>query len=348
MPTSSAIARTQKPPTSSRESSLLPRALITGITGFVGPWLAAHLRSQGFECVGLAREPASPGHPVSLANVRIHGIDIRDRAAVREAVAAEAPHSIFHLAAISHVPTAAKNPELAFDVNVGGTFNLFESVRELGLPARIVVVSTGHLYGNIDSGEFGFSEESPVHAESFYGTTKLAGEQLAQAYVRDFGLQIVLARPFNHTGPGQPPTFACPEFARAIASGVVHGGPVHMMTGPLEPLRDLSDVRDVVRAYAMLAERGAAGEIYNVSSGSMISMAEVVRTLADLGGVEVTTELDPAKIRAREIMRSGGNCAKIRRELGWSPQIPLAATLRDLLDDSIQRERAAGNPAASS
>lgn len=325
----------------------MPRALITGITGFVGPWLAAQLQSRGFECAGIGRDSTEAGHPVSLGDVRLHRIDIRDRAAVRKALAAESPELIFHLAAISHVPTAAKHPELAFDVNAGGTFNLLESVRETGLRARIVFVSTGHLYGNIDSGEFGFSEDSPVHVATFYGTTKLAGEQLAQAYVRDYGLEIVIARPFNHTGPGQPPAFACPEFARAIAAGVVHRRPVHMKTGRLEPLRDLSDVRDVVRAYAMLAESGAPGEIYNVCSGSMISMAEVIRILADLGGVEVTTELDPAKTRAGEILRSGGNCAKIRRDLGWSPEIPLVTTLRDLLEASIQRERAARNDAAS-
>jgi GDP-4-dehydro-6-deoxy-D-mannose reductase len=319
----------------------LPRALITGITGFVGPWLAAHLRSLGWDCAGIGRDSESPHHPAPLAGVRLHSIDIRDRAAVRAVIAAESPRWIFHLAAVSHIPAAAQDPGLAYDVNVGGTFNVLESVRALSLPARIVFVSTGHLYGNIDSGEFGFTEDSPLHAASFYGSTKLIGEQLALAYVRDFGLEIVIARPFNHTGPGQPPVFACPEFARAIAAGVVRGAPVHMKTGRLEPLRDISDVRDVVRAYALLAERGATGQAYNVCSGDRVSMAEVIRILAALAGVEVTTELDPAKTRAREIMRSGGNCEKIRRHLGWSPQIPLLTTLRDLLDDSIQRERAA-------
>lgn len=326
----------------------MPGALITGITGFAGPWLAAHLRAQGVQCVGVGRASAWPDYPISMADMRMHRVDIRDRSAVRQMLADESPDRIFHLAAISYVPTTAKDPQAAFDVNVCGTFNILESVRELGLRTRIVFVSTGHLYGNIDSGEFGFSEGNTPHAVSFYGTTKLAGEQLVQAYVRDFGLEVVIARPFNHTGPGQPPHFACPEFARAIATGVVQGRPVHMKTGRLEPLRDLSDVRDVVRAYSMLAEHGTAGEIYNVCSGSMISMAEVIGILAELAGVEVTTELDPAKTRARDIMRSGGNCAKIRREIGWSAEIPLRTTLRELLDDSIQRERAALRQIASS
>jgi GDP-4-dehydro-6-deoxy-D-mannose reductase len=318
----------------------LARALITGITGFVGPWLAVYLRSQGFDCAGIGRDRPWP-HPVSLADFRVHRVDIRDRSAVRQVLAEESPARVFHLAAVSYVPAAAQNPGLAFDVNVGGSFNVLESVRELGLGARIVFVTSGLLYGNVDSGESGFSEDTPANAASFYGATKLTAEQLARSYVSNFGLEVVIARPFNHTGPGQPPAFACPEFARAIAAGVVHGGPVHLRTGRLEPLRDISDVRDVVRAYALMAERGAPGEIYNVCSGSMISMGDIVRILGELGGVRVTTELDPAKVRAREIMRSGGNCEKIRRDLGWKPEVPLATTLRDLLDEWIQRERAA-------
>jgi GDP-4-dehydro-6-deoxy-D-mannose reductase len=348
MPIWNATVRIQKSSISSRGFSPLPCALITGITGFVGPWLALHLRSLGFECAGIGRGTAWPHHPISLADVRMHSIDIRDRAAVHQVIADESPDWIFHLAAISHVPAASRDPELTFDVNVGGTFNVLESVRQLGRRARVVFVSTGHLYGNIDSGESGFSEESPVQDTSFYGTTKLMGEQLVRSLVRDCGLEIVIARPFNHTGPGQPPSFACPEFARAIAEGVNGGGPVHLRTGRLEPLRDISDVRDVVRAYTLLAERGTPGEAYNVCSGTMVSMAEVIRNLAELGRVEVTTELDPAKVRAREIMRSGGNCAKIRRGLAWKPEIPLTTTLRDLLDDWVQREPAVRDAATSS
>jgi GDP-4-dehydro-6-deoxy-D-mannose reductase len=150
--------------------------------------------------------------------------------------------------------------------------------------------------------------------------------------VGDFGLEIVIARPFNHTGPGQAPSFVASEFAKAIAEGKVKGGPVHMETGHLEPRRDLSDVRDVVRAYALLAEGGVSGKVYNVCSGSTISMGEILGILSELAGVAVTTHLDPSKLRAREILRSGGNNSKIYATLGWQPQISLVDTLRDLLD----------------
>lgn len=324
----------------------MPRALITGISGFVGPYLAAHLRSQDIECVGISRKATDPKHPVSLAGVRIDDIDVRDRAALRKVLEAEEPDLVFHLAAISHVPTSRANPELVFDVNVTGTFNLLEGLRQIESRSRIVLVSTGNLYGEIDSGEKGFREDDPLQPTSPYATSKLIVEQIARSFVDDFGLAIMIARPFNHTGPGQPPSFACPEFARCIAEALIAGeSTVHMKTGRLEPLRDISDVRDVVRAYALLAERGVAGEAYNVCSGSMVSMSEVIDTLADLAHVMVTTQLDPHRVRAREIMRSGGNCSKIRRELGWSPEIPLRDTLQTLLNYWVDHPRSGGQQA---
>jgi len=318
----------------------LSRALITGISGFAGPYLAAHLRRLDIECVGISRKATDPKHPVSLAGIRIHDLDLRDRTALREVLEAEKPDLVFHLAAISHVATSRAEPEIVFDVNVTGTFNLLEGLRQIGSQSRIVLVSTGNLYGEIDSGEDGFKESDPPQPMSPYATSKLIGEQIARSYVDDFGLAIVIARPFNHTGPGQPPSFACPEFARCIAAAMSAGeSTVQLKTGRLEPLRDISDVRDVVRAYALLADRGMAGEVYNVCSGSMVSMSQVIDTLADLAHITVTTELDPLRLRTRDIMRSGGNCTKIRQELGWSPEIPLRDTLQTLLDYWVDQSR---------
>jgi GDP-4-dehydro-6-deoxy-D-mannose reductase len=315
----------------------LPRALITGIGGFVGPYLATHLRSLGIDCVGVSQSPSPGGHPIGLGNVPVHDIDVRDRAALRELILREKPALVFHLAAMSHVPTSRANPEATFDTNVVGTFNLLEAVRQMSSPCRVLFVSTGNLYGDIDSPDQGFSESDAVRPSSPYACSKLIGEQLARSYCEDFAIEVVIARPFNHTGPGQAPTFACPEFARAIAEGVVTHAPVHLRTGPLEPRRDISDVRDVVRAYALLAERGRPGEVYNVCSGSMVPMASIVARLAEMARVPVSTELDPAKVRIREIVYSGGNPAKLRRDLGWIPEIPLDRTLADLLAYWIDR-----------
>lgn len=308
------------------------RALITGIRGFVGPYLSALLRSQGAECVGISYGAESTPHPISLDGIRVHQVDIRNRQALRSVLETERPDRVFHLAAMSHVAGTQADPELTFDVNVVGTFNLFEALRQVAEAGRVLFVSTGNLYGDVDSGDQGFSEDSPVHATSPYASSKLIGEQLARSYVDDFGMQIVIARPFNHTGPGQSPAFACPRFARAVAQGVVRGTDVVLTTGRLDVQRDLSDVRDVVRAYALLAERGTPGEIYNVCSGSMVRMEQVVAMLAEIAGVHVTTVFDPAKARKREIARLGGDCSRIRTDHAWRPEIPLQATLRSLLD----------------
>lgn len=308
------------------------RALITGIRGFVGPYLAALLRSQGTECVGISYGAEATPHPISLDGVRVHQVDIRHRQALRSVLESERPDRVFHLAAMSHVAGTQADPELTFDVNVVGTFNLFEGLRQVAAAARVLFVSTGNLYGDVDSGDQGFSEDSPVHATSPYASSKLIGEQLARSYVDDFGMQIVIARPFNHTGPGQSPAFACPRFARAVAQGLVRGKDVVLTTGRLDVQRDLSDVRDVVRAYALLAERGTPGEIYNVCSGSMVRMEQVVTMLAEIADVHVTTVFDPAKSRNREIFRLGGDCSRIRTDHAWRPEIPLQATLRSLLD----------------
>jgi GDP-4-dehydro-6-deoxy-D-mannose reductase len=317
----------------------MPRAIITGLKGFVGPYLAAELRSSGIEPVGISLAEAMPPHPISTEEFRIHDVDIRNREAVQKIIAAEHPEFIFHLAAISHVPTSRANPALTYDVNVGGTLNVLEAVRLSERRPRVLIVSTGNLYGDHDSGESGFSETSPLHPKSPYAASKLIGEQLARSYVEEYGVDVVIARPFNHTGPGQAPSFVSSEFSRAVAECMVQGKPLHIKTGALEPRRDFSDVRDVVRAYVLLAEKGRSGEIYNVSSGRLTAIGDVIQLLSRVAKQDVTTERDPSRIRAREIMRLGGDSSKLRSELGWSPQIPFETTMRDLLNHWVEHYR---------
>ena len=310
----------------------MTRALIVGVTGFVGPYLAKQLRDQCVECIGLSREPTTLKNSELLNGVYIHNVDVRDRPAIRDLLRTEKPDWVFHLAAISHIPTSFAKPDLAFDVNVGGLFNVLEALRQLDNDPRLLFISSGSVYGQIDSGAGGFSEDSPVHAASPYATSKLVGEQLVRSYAENYGIKAVIARPFNHTGPGQDPSFACPAFALQVAEGMVGRRPVTMRTGLLEPLRDISDVRDVVDAYVRLIQHGRQGEVYNVCSGRMISMNQIISRLAELSGVQVSTELDPTRIRPREVMRSGGDCSRILREIGWSAAIPLDKTLHDLLE----------------
>jgi len=323
----------------------MPRALITGICGFAGRYLAQYLHARNIDCAGINRSSGGSGFPALPPAVRLSHVDIRDRAAVRGVLARETPDYVFHLAAVTHVAASLADPELAFDVNVNGTLNLLEGVRRTRPSARVLLVSSGNLYGTLDSAEAAFTEDSPVHATSPYASSKIVAEQLARSYVDDLGLQVVIARPFNHTGPGQSPDFACPSFARSMAAAMVEARPASLVTGALEPERDLSDVRDVVRAYFLLARDGVPGRVYNVCSGTSISMAHVIQTLAQLAGVAVSTRVDPARLRSREVLRLAGDCSRLRGELGWSPEYPLSTTLRDLLDYWADRQRSAAPPA---
>jgi GDP-4-dehydro-6-deoxy-D-mannose reductase len=317
----------------------VPSALITGICGFAGRYLAETLHAQNIECAGINRTSTGHGFPPFPPLVRVHHADLRDRAAVKDILAGEAPNYVFHLAAVTHVALSLADPALAFDVNVNGTLNLLEGLRQTKPDARVLLVSSGNLYGTLDTTETAFTEESPLQATSPYATSKIMAEQLARSYVEDLGLQVVIARPFNHTGPGQTTDFACPNFARSIAAALVAGHPASLVTGALEPERDLSDVRDVVRAYFLLAQHGVPGRVYNVCSGNSISMAQVIRTLADLAHIPVSTRIDPAKLRKREVMRLVGDCSRLRQELGWAPEHSLASTLQDLLNYWVEELR---------
>jgi GDP-4-dehydro-6-deoxy-D-mannose reductase len=316
----------------------MTRAIITGITGFVGPYLARELHSRGIECVGITQGSPPYPHPVSLQDIRIHEVDIRNRSDVYNVLASENPDLLVHLAAVSHVPTSVSNPELTFDVNVGGTFNILEGLRRLGRKTRVLFISTGNLYGPVDSGESGFTESSPAQCTSPYATSKLVGEELARSYVHDFGMEVVIARPFNHTGPGQAPSFVCSEFARAVSAGMINGNDVVLHTGSLSPRRDFTDVRDIVRAYALLLEQGVSGEIYNVCSGRMIRIGDILSRLGTLANIDVRAELASAKVRQREIDRLGGDCSKLHARTGWKPEIPIEMTLRDLLSYWVQHD----------
>jgi GDP-4-dehydro-6-deoxy-D-mannose reductase len=210
---------------------------------------------------------------------------------------------------------------------------LFEAVRQFDKPVRILHVSSGNVYGNRDSGELGFREDETPQPVSPYAASKLMAEIAARSFVNDLGMEIVIARPFNHTGPGQALGFVCPDFARSIAEGLSRGeNPVLLKTGALEPRRDFSDVRDVVEAYKLLLLKGSAGETYNVSSGALVSISGIVELFQGASGVAIQTKTDPARLRGHEVARIGGDPGKITRELGWKPVIPLRQTLAELLE----------------
>lgn len=315
------------------------RVLVTGASGFVGGHLVAALRARGHDVVRADRAPPAGDHDTLP-------LDVTDSLAVRGVVELARPDAIAHLAAQAFVPASLADPDATFDVNAHGTLRLLDAVRRLAdqgaPPPRVLVVSSGDVYGAQPRAALPLRETTAPLPRSPYAASKVAAEALALAYARSFGADAVVTRAFNHVGPGQDERFAVVAFAMQIARAAAGGEP-RMLVGNLDASRDFLDVRDVCDAYALLLEGGgAAGEIYNVCSGTATTMREILRRLIELARVPVEVREDPARLRPADVPVSAGDASKLREATGWTPRIPLTAALRAVYDDA--RARVAANP----
>ena len=243
--------------------------------------------------------------------------DLRDAAATRSAIAAARPDVVYHLAARAHVGASWRDPAGTLQDNVAMTLNVLEAVRTEAPEATVIAVASGEVYGAPE--RLPVDESAPLRPQNPYAVSKAAADLLAGMYADAHGLRVIRARAFNHAGPGQEATYAISSFARQAAQGAAR-----IVTGNPDTRRDYTDVRDVVRAYRLLAERAEPG-VYNVCSGRTASTAELVRML----GVE--HDVDPDLLRPHEVMELRGSYAALRAATGWEPEIPLAQTVRDTL-----------------
>lgn len=306
---------------------MTPKVFITGATGFVGRHLSRLLRDRGIDISGTCF-PDEPG-PEDTGICRV---DLRSAEHLSEALGRARPDWVFHLAAQSNVRRSWENRQETLETNVMGTSNLYEAVRRSAPSARLLFISSSDVYGVISPGEKNFREDDPVQAVNPYAYSKIAGELLSRFYVQVEKLDIVTARSFPHTGPGQASDFVFSDWARQVArleKGLAE--PV-ITTGNLAVRRDYSDVRDVVRAYVLLMEKGRTGEVYNICSGRTVSLKEALEILLSLSKPRVEIRQDPSKLRKTDIPFLGGDCSKLRGETGWTVGIPLEQTLRDLLE----------------
>ena len=318
------------------------RILITGATGFVGRHLIAILRPAArrtpFEIFGTCF-PEHPEHCADLCagapDLKLIHLDLRSENAVTGLLKDVRPDRVFHLAAISHVQTSWDKRRETLETNLMGSFFIFEGVRRHAPKARVLTISSSDVYGYLKPGRRSraYREKEREGVVSPYAFTKVAGELLAEFYALREKLSVVVARPFPHTGPGQTADFVCSDWARQIAQVEKNTAPPVIGVGNLEPRRDYSDVRDVVRAYDLLMRKGRAGEVYNVSSGTAISLKSILRTLLSFSARTIDVRIDPAKLRKGDLPFLAGSNRKIREATGWVPRIPLMQTLRDLVDD---------------
>jgi GDP-4-dehydro-6-deoxy-D-mannose reductase len=295
------------------------RAFITGGQGFVGTWLARHLEAQGDEVVAAGPE-----------------VDVTDADRVAQAVAAARPDVVYHLAALANVSDSWEDPTRTFEVNATGTLHVLEAARRLGTNPRVLIVCSAEVYGRVGSDALPIDEETPLRPVTPYAASKVAAEFLGMQAHLGHGLPVFRVRAFNHVGPAQSGTFVVSDLARRIAEAELSGAKV-LRVGNLSPRRDFTDVRDVVRAYRLLVERGTPGEVYNVCSGQAIAIEDLALRLLALAGADLVLETDPALVRPVDVPVLLGDPTRIRDAVGWEPVIPLDDTLRDVLIDWRQR-----------
>ena len=305
------------------------RTLVTGAAGFVGSWLVPVLQASGREPIGVHLPELARGD----APIEWRACDLRDRVAVAELISTTRPDEIVHLAALASPSQAAGEPLEALRANYLALDHLLAALAESAPSARLLFVSTGEIYGFAPSGATPWREGDRFRPQTIYAATKAAGERRVELAVERDGLNVVIARPFNHTGPGRPAIYAESSFAEQLAR-IERGlqAPV-LRVGNLDAERDFSDVRDVVAAHVMLLERGERGAAYNVCSGQALRIGALLELLVARARVKPRIEVDPERWRPLPEGASSlaGDASRLRA-LGWRPAYALADTLDALLE----------------
>ena len=299
--------------------------LVTGAAGFAGGHLIDLLIRGGARVAAWHRPGGSP--PRDVTGAQWDGVDLLDRDQVHTAMARTRPSVVYHCAGAAHVGRAWDSTQPTFATNVLGTHHVLRALERIGAPVRVLVPSSALVYAAADEA---LTEDHPLAPSSPYGLSKLAQEMLG---VKSNGaITVTIARAFNHFGPRQHPHFVASGFARRIADIEKGRWAPEISVGNLDARRDLTDVRDTVRAYQLILERGTPGRPYNVCSGRAITIRELLDQLIARAHVPVTVKADPARYRPNDTPLLLGDPGRLRDELGWTPEIALEQTLDDLLE----------------
>ena len=314
------------------------KVLVTGAGGFVAAHLVDFLRTEApdAELFGMVRPQTGaargPGAGISLVEA-----DVNDPAGAEAALDEVVPDRIVHLAGQSSVHRSWIEPGSTLRTNVLGLVNLLDAVRRRGLRPAVLVVGSAEEYGPVDPAELPITERTPLRPSSPYAVSKVAQAALARLYGPAGGMRVVLTRTFHHTGPGRGEAFAESSFARQLAEIEAGLRPPVLRVGNLDAVRDYTDVRDVVRAYWALLDRGEGGEVYNVCSGRGRPVRELLDALLRAAGADAEVQVDPARLRRADVPVLVGDPSRLRDATAWEPRIPLERTLVDLLEDWRQR-----------
>ncbi len=309
----------------------MKKVLITGASGFVGSHLTDHLlATSDYTIYGTYRSESPTGSGDRLKFLKA---DLQNKSDVDVLLDEVKPDWIFHLAAQSNVPQSIKDPIHTFHANIDSQLNLFLSLKEKEmLQTKVLLVTSAEVYGFIRPEDLPVSENTPHRPANPYAVSKIAQDYLGFQYQLSYKLPIVRVRPFNHVGPRQAPTFVVSDFAKQIAEIEKSKREPIMRVGNLDAKRDFTDVRDMVRLYPMLLEKGEPGEVYNAGSGKSRSAQEILDGLLALSESKITVEQDPAKMRPSDVPDIFADTKKVKDAIGWEAEIPFEKTLKDTLD----------------
>jgi GDP-4-dehydro-6-deoxy-D-mannose reductase len=311
------------------------RALVTGITGFVGGHLAEHLIESGDQVVGLSasgRWPQTLAHVGRQARLETCDLTVIAEADLAELIKRKQPEVVYHLAAQANPQASLADPRGTWALNLGGALNLLEAAHASGLEPRIVLVGSVIAYGNPRPEFIPVNESCPLRPNTPYGASKGAADLLAIQHAQDYGTDVVIVRPFNHAGPRQVPSYVLGGLARQVAE-VEAGAKPQVDVGNLDVVRDFTDVRDVVRGYRLLAQHGRAGEVYNLGTGRGTRLSDALDILRSQARVSIEVHVDPARLRPVDQPLLIANASKLRAATGWEPRYTIEQTLSDMLED---------------
>ena len=302
------------------------KALITGVNGFVGNYLSKYLIEQGYTVYGTVIEDN-----VIMENVNIKKMNLLNQEEVMETIKSIKPDQIYHLAGQSAVGLSWKEPTLTMNVNINGTINLLDAVRENNIDTKVLIIGSSDEYGVIKPEECPISEEHVLNPSSPYAISKVTQEQIAKLYINSYKMNLIMVRAFNHIGPKQSKNFVVSDFASKVAE-IEKGAEPVMRVGNLEAYRDFTDVRDIVRGYAMLMENGTIGELYNIGSGNAYKIQDILDVLLSLSNTKIKVEIDPERLRPSDVPIIQCDNSKIKSHINWVPQYDIKNTLKDTLD----------------
>jgi len=307
----------------------MKNALIIGAAGFVGNYLIDHIQN---DCMWSIAVTKMAHEVIEKQGIKIYDLDIMDKDAVTVLLKENRPDYIFHLAAQSSVALSWKNPGLTIDVNIKGSLNVLDAIRELDYIPRVLLIGSGEEYGYVKKEEVPIDEQTTLRPGNIYAATKACQNMIGGIYAKAYSMDVMMVRAFNHVGPNQAPLFVVADFCKQVAEIERGEKPPVIRVGNLTAKRDFSDVRDVVRAYTMLMNSGIAGETYNVGSGNAIAIQEILDAIIELSGKEIEVQIDTARLRPVDVPLIEADITKLTENTGWKPEIALKRTIKETLN----------------